>query len=131
MPTDSKAAAASAGTTMMEASEAMLPLMPRNSTVAVRHHSGTPRIARRMAVVSRPTFSANPMAICMASTSPNGVKVWKFVSRFSSSQTNPSLLIRLLDVTVSPVVGFTTLTPAAEQSMLITARIRHSHKNRM
>ncbi len=105
--------------------------MPRNSTVAVRHHSGTPRIARRMAVVSRPTFSANPMAICMASTSPNGVKVWKFVSRFSSSQTNPSLLIRLLDVTVSPVVGFTTLTPAAEQSMLITARIRHSHKNRM
>ena len=106
----------------------MLPLMPRKSTVAVRHQRGTPNMARRMAVVRSPTFSAKPMAICMASTRPSGEKPWKLDSRFSKSQINPFLLIRLLDTTTSPVVGLITLTPARLHAQLTMARIRHSHK---
>ena len=131
MPTDSKAAAAKAGTTMMDASEAILPLMPRNNTVAVSAHSGTPRIARRIAVVRRATFSEKPMAICIASTRPRGENPWKLESRFSRSQIRPSLLMRLFARTVSPFVGFTTLTPAMLHARLISARIRHNHKNKM
>jgi len=131
MPTDSKAAAARAGTTMMEASEAILPLIPRNNTVAVNAQSGTPRIALLIAVVRSPTFSEKPIAICMARTRPSGENPWKLESRFSSSQMSPSLLMRLLARTISPLVGFTTLTPARLQARLISARIRHNHKNRM
>ena len=59
---------------MIAASEAILPLIPRNSTVAVNAQSGTPRIAFLIAAVSNPTPSANPIAICMASTRPSAEK---------------------------------------------------------
>ena len=55
----------------------------------------------------------------MASTRPRGENPWKLESRFSNSQIRPSLLMRLLARTVSPFVGFTTLTPAMLHARLI------------
>ena len=114
---------------MIAASEAILPLIPRNNTVAVNAQSGTPRIAFLIAAVSNPTPSANPIAICMASTRPSAEKPWKFFSKFSSSHTIPSLLKIAFARTVSPVVGLITWTPARLHTVLIPARIRQSHRN--
>ena len=125
------AVAARAGMTMIDASEAMLPLMPRKSTVALSAHSGTPRMARRMKVSKSPVPSARPMAICMASTRPSGAKFEKLSSMFSTIQTRPSRLMMLCTATVSPVVGLTADTPASARTADRMARPPVMYRNRM
>ena len=116
---------------MIDASDAILPLIPRNSTVALSAHSGTPRMARRIKVSRSPAPSARPIAICIASTKPSGANVEKLVSIFSTIHTRPSRLIIFCTSTSSPVVGLTADTPISDSTVDRTARAAMIYRNKM
>lgn len=115
----------------MDASEAILPLMPRKITVADRAHKGTPIMARRITVDKSPAASARPMAICMASTNPRGAKLEKLLSRCSTTQTSPSWLRILRTNTVFPLEGLITWVPIAANTAETTANMAMMYRNRI